>query len=111
MNDQEHILDVYGTVAMVTGQMVDAAKSSNWDHLTSLEQECRLLITKLKTSDGKVPPDAQFAQRKASLIRQVLADDAEVRKFTEPWMAKVEAYLGSVRRTTRLSSAYQAGPE
>ncbi len=108
MTEQEHILDVYERIATATGQMADAAKSSDWDRLVALEHDCRALSKTLKRSDAGAKADEQFAQRKMALIRKVLADDAEVRRFTEPWMAQLERYLGSARQESRLQRAYQA---
>jgi flagellar protein FliT len=108
MDEQEHILDIYGSLATVTGQMVDAAKRSDWDRLISLEHDCRSLIESLKRSDAGAKTGAAYAQRKIALIRKVLADDAEVRKFTEPWMTRLEAYLGGARQERKLQRTYEA---
>ena len=111
MTEQERVLAVYGSIAKISAQMVQAAKVGDWDQLVALEQDCYRLIERLK---GPEPPvqqtDAQYVQRKASILRQVLADDAQVRKFTEPWMTRLEVYLGSARQATRLYRAYQDGP-
>ena len=108
MNEQEHILDVYGSISTVTSQMVDAASKGDWDRLVALEHDCRSLIETLKHSDAGAKAGAQFVQRKVALIRKVLADDAEVRKFTEPWMSKLEAYLGNARQEHKLRRAYES---
>ena len=106
MTGQERILDVYASVATVTGKMVDAARNSEWDRLIALGQDCGALIESLKRVDVGVSISAEYAQRKAGLIRKVLADDAEVRKFTEPWMTQIEVYLGSARQEKMLRRAY-----
>ena len=109
MSAHEHILDIYASIAEKTGQMLDAAKGSDWDRLIELEHDCSALIEKLKLTDAGADAGARFVQRKVALIRKVLADYAEVRKFTEPWMTQLEAYLGSARREHRLRRAYAAG--
>jgi flagellar protein FliT len=108
MNAHEHILDVYATISAKTGEMLEAARSGDWDRLVALEQDCRALIETLKQSDAGADVGARFVQRKVALIRKVLADDAEIRKFTEPWMTQLEAYLGSARREHKLRRAYDA---
>ena len=107
MNEHEHILDIYGTISTKTGEMLEAAKNSDWDRLAALEQDCRALIETLKRSDAGAGAGARFVQRKVALIRKVLADDAEIRKFTEPWMTQLEAYLGNARQEHRLRRAYE----
>jgi flagellar protein FliT len=107
MSEYEHILDIYASISHKTGEMVEAAKSSDWDRLVALEQDCRALIERLKGSDAGAAVGAHFMQRKIRYIRKALADDAEVRKFTEPWMTQLEVFLGHARQEHRLQRAYQ----
>ena len=108
MNEQEHILDIYCAMVDKTAEMLEAAKRSDWDRLVALEQDCRALIDCLKYTDAGSARGADFMQRKVALIRKALASDAEIRKFTEPWMTQLDAYLGSARHEHRLRHAYQA---
>ena len=107
MSEHEHILDIYASISAKTGEMVEAAKSSDWERLVALEQDCRALIERLKGSNAGAAVGAHFVQRKIRLIRKALADDAEIRKFTEPWMTQLEAFLGRARQEHRLQRAYQ----
>ncbi|MGP1675533.1 MAG: flagellar protein FliT [Burkholderiales bacterium] len=107
MNAHEHILDIYGSISTKTGEMVDAARKSDWNRLIALEHDCRTLIEALKGTDAGVDTGARFVQRKIALIRKSLADDAEIRKFTEPWMSQLETYLGSARQEHKLQRAYE----
>jgi flagellar protein FliT len=108
MSKNEHILDIYGSISTKTGEMLDAAKNSDWDLLVSLEQDCRALIETLKYTDASPDAGARFVQSKIAFIRKVLADDAQIRTFTEPWMTQLEAYLGSARQEHRLRRAYES---
>ncbi len=108
MSEHEHILDIYGSISTKTGEMLDAARNSDWDRLVALEQDCRALIETLRRSDAGAGAGARFVQRKVALLRKVLADDAEIRKFTEPWMTQLEAYLGNARQEYRLRRAYES---
>jgi flagellar protein FliT len=109
MSTQEFILNVYRSISAKTGEMLDAAKNSDWDRLVSLEQDCRELAEMLKRVDDGAPRlGAAYLQRKADLIHKVLSDDAEIRKFTEPWMIQLAAYLGSARQECQLQRAYES---
>jgi flagellar protein FliT len=107
MNKQDHILGIYGSISDKTGEMLDAAKSGDWDRLVALELDCRALIDRLGHTESCPAPGAQFVQRKTAYIRKALADDAEIRKFTEPWMTRLEAYLGNARQERKLQRAYE----
>jgi flagellar protein FliT len=109
MAGYEHILDTYGAIAVKSGQMLDAARSGDWVRLIALEQDCRALADTLKrVDDAAIRPDAAYLQRKAELIQKVLSDDAEIRKFTEPWMNRLAVYLGTARQESRLQRAYES---
>jgi flagellar protein FliT len=107
MNEQEQVLDIYGSIATKTAEMLDSAKQGDWDRLVALERDYADLIERLKRTDKGVLADAGFAQRKVALIRKVLADDAEIRRYTEPWMEQLDAHLGSARQQRQLQNAYR----
>lgn len=110
MTGHDQILDTYGSIAVKSGQMLDAARNSDWVRLIALEQECRALAETLKRmDDGAAHPDTAYLQRKAELIRKVLADDAAIREFTEPWMGQLAFYLGNARQERKLRRAYESG--
>ena len=110
MAGYEEILETYYAVSAKSGQMVDAAKCSDWDRLAALEKDCSALVEALKRVDKDASPrNAEYMQRKVALIRKVLNDDAEIRKHTEPWMNRLQVYLGSTRQEQRLLHAYESG--
>jgi len=113
MVNYQNILDTYAQVSVKSGQMLEAAKTSDWDRLVQLEQECRVLVDALRredTSSEKAPrPEQNYIQRKYELIRKVLADDAQIRRYTEPWMEQLQILIGSTRREQRLQHAYNSG--
>lgn len=96
----------YERIAGITAAMLAAARASQWDALLELENECRAAFAQLSNAGPASPDDAQ---RKALLIRQVLADDAEIRHLVEPWLAELGQWLGVNSRSHRLHSAYSAG--
>jgi flagellar protein FliT len=80
MMDYQHVLDTYAAVSVKSGEMLEAAKASDWNRLVELEQECRALVDALRrddcTSRDAPRPDPGYIRRKYDLIRKVLADDA-----------------------------------
>ncbi len=115
MAHYQHILETYTRVSVKSGEMVEAAKASDWDRLIELERDCRALVDTLRrddTSNASAPrPDRGYIQRKYELIRKVLADDAQVRRYTEPWMEQLQVFLGSARQESKLLRAYDSGSQ
>jgi flagellar protein FliT len=82
------VLAMYEQLAGLTGQMVVAARSSDWDSLGSLEQQCAVHADRAAT---EVVPALSGAPRlrKIDLLKQIMANDRAVRDVTEPWMAQI----------------------
>lgn len=108
MMDSSQFLETYETIALITGQMLDAARSGNWENLVALEQDCRRHVEKLTALETMPHLTGPDLEHKIELIHKVLADDAEIRKLTEPWMAKLQQFLGSTAQERKLQQAYAA---
>jgi flagellar protein FliT len=102
-------LRLYETMCDVSTQMVEAARANDWDRLTNLEQDVARLRDTLAANDSQPAPaplSPEERARKVQLIRRILADDAEVRSCTEPWMNNVRKYLGAGARSRSVRQAY-----
>lgn len=108
MNDPQ-IIVTYEAILAITGQMLGAARIDDWNRLVALEQDCKKLVERLIADNTGQPLSSQFQQRKTEIIRKVLADDAEIRNITQPWMAQLQNILGSAGREQRLHRAYGPG--
>lgn len=101
-------IDIFESMHAISAGMAKAAAACDWDRLVALEQECARLARQI---EGDKPParlsEAERA-RKMDLIRQILDDDAEVRRHTEPWMAHVRQFLGGGARERSVRKAYGA---
>ena len=99
-------LALYESMRAISAQMVEAAGACNWERLTALEQDCAGLARHLAASGEPAPLTAAERARKMALIRQILADDAEVRRHVEPWLEEVRHFLGGGARERALRRAY-----
>ncbi|WP_318526560.1 MULTISPECIES: flagellar protein FliT [Janthinobacterium] len=76
--------------------MVLAARSSDWDGLDTLENQCASAAS--ATMTGKVPALAGASRlRKIDLLKQILANDREIRSITEPWMTQLPSAMPGSR--------------
>jgi len=108
--DAERLLDTYERLSLTTGQMLAAARSGEWERLIELEQDCAQLTVALSALESDDPLPAALRERKANLLRKLLADDAAIRDITEPWVKRLESTLGANRRERRLLDAYGPPP-
>lgn len=99
-------IDLYEEIGTLSSRMVAAAQANDWDSLIELERNVAALRDTLLTADDTVA--TTDAERKRILIQQILRDDAEVRRHTEPWMEHVRQFLGTANRRQQVQRAYGA---
>lgn len=105
MNSME-IINLYEQVAELTGQMLIAARSSDWEHLSVLESRCASQVDTLRKNDKPVTLPDDLRERKVAMIKKILADDHEIRNLTQPWMKQLSVMLNSSGTERKLSRAY-----
>jgi len=101
-------LPYYESIGHVSQLMLTAARHRDWDTLVDAERCCAVLIARLQTvgaSDGDL--DSEGKKRKQQIIRRVLAEDAEIRDLTQPWLQQLESHLGSARRARDVKATYR----
>lgn len=108
MNSTE-IISIYENVSRITDQMVAAARSADWDQLTVLESRCAAQIEMLRQQESATALPAVERSQKVKIIKKILADDREIRSFTEPWMAKLSSMMSNAGNERKLSQAYGSG--
>lgn len=101
-------LALYESMSELSSRMVTAARENDWNTLVSLENQVASLRDRLPANDPSTQLNAAERSRKLSLVKRILADDAEVRRHTEPWMEQVQRFLRSGRRTGPAGGNYGA---
>ncbi|MDP3107087.1 flagellar protein FliT [Hydrogenophaga sp.] len=83
----EHsLLDYYKAIERTSSQMLDAAKTENWDQVVRLEGACAVLIAQLryKSKTDQLAPEER--KEKTKIMQRILRTDAEIRNLAEPWL-------------------------
>ena len=106
---ETQIVERYTRMAAASGRMLAAARRDDWDSVTEAEKECSRLIAELSTMGDLVPSDPDLREQKLTLMKRVLADDAEIRVLTQPWMQRLDTLLRSSDTAARLDRAYGTG--
>ncbi|MBR7798931.1 flagellar protein FliT [Undibacterium sp. FT137W] len=105
MNSQD-VISIYETVAVISDQMLLAAKNADWDRLTELESQCSEHIASLREGEGPIKLTGETRDRKVKIIQKILADDRQIRDLTEPWMANLSKLIRSNQTERKLVQAY-----
>lgn len=91
----ENVCSLYESVAEVTNQMLKAAQNQDWDELSELEVACAVYVEQIRDYDEVQPEDGDAYKRKLKSIKQILANDREIRNLMAPWMLKLNNMLSS----------------
>ena len=80
--------------------MLEAARTGNWDQVLKLEGACALLISQLKqTASNEAPLGKEEAQFKSRIMQRILVNDAEIRTLAEPWLEDLDNILAGKPKT------------
>jgi flagellar protein FliT len=106
-------LDQIVAMAGLSTRMVEAARANDWPLLAELEQQLAGLREALAASERgrqSEPSSPRDAERKAELIRQILADGEEVLRHVEPFQDSVRRFLSTTSMERSLRQAYAVRP-
>ena len=103
---EDVVLSCYEQIADASGQMLNAARSADWDGLVEAEMKCANLISTagVLSKCAAISPNGNL--RRMQIIRRVLADDAEIRLLVEPRLATLEGFLHGRGNGRRVQNAY-----
>lgn len=81
------VLSMYENIAGLSNQMAAAARLGDWDGLSKLENQCASAAR--ATATGVPALNGAPRLRKIDLLKQILANDRDIRDMTDPWMNQV----------------------
>lgn len=99
-------IDTYKEICALSARMVEAARANDWDKLVDLERHVAHLRDSLIGDDEASDLSGHEIDLKRGLIQRILDDDAEIRRYTEPWMEQVRRFLGGRSSRERVERAY-----
>jgi flagellar protein FliT len=93
------LLSYYEAIEQASADMLQAARTGNWDQVVKLEGACVLLISQLKhAARGEALAPAE-AQLKSRIMQRILVNDAEIRTLAEPWLEDLDNMMAGRSRT------------
>ena len=97
----------YRSIAAASARMLEAARACDWEALTEHERSCARAIDALRASGAEPRLGPADLERKRAIILRVLAEDAEIRRLTQPWLARLEEMLRTSGAERRVGDAYR----
>jgi flagellar protein FliT len=92
------LLQYYEAIETASRDMLDAARTGDWDRVVKLEGACAVLISQLKHAASEHGLGREEAQLKSRIMQRILVNDAEVRVLAEPWLEDLDKLLAGQPR-------------
>lgn len=108
MDTNDDTISLYEKVAELTAQMLAAARLQDWKKLAELEGACAYYAQKITQQTPREALTGSALERKIATIKQILADDRQIRDLTQPWMARLSAIMEG--RASELPTFYKSPP-
>jgi flagellar protein FliT len=111
-------LPIYENMAVISEQMLVAARNANWELLSVLENRSSQYLAQLNQNGIEGVVETQndntndaLRERKVAIIKKILADDRDIRNLTEPRLTELSDLIKNTRNERKLVRAYGVSPE
>ena len=98
MPDWRTLMNCYEELALASKAMLAAALVADWNQVSTLERGCAGLIASMPAGDRAPPLPEPQRRRRFEIMRRILAEDAQIRAMTQPWLGNLERSLHPVGR-------------
>jgi flagellar protein FliT len=87
------LLQYYEAIETASQEMLEAARTGDWDRVVKLEGACAVLISQLKHAAAQRRLGSEESHLKARIMQRILVNDAEIRHLAEPWLEDLDQML------------------
>lgn len=92
---QGNLLSYYEAIEHASQDMLNAARSGDWDTVVKLEGACAVLIAQLRHASETHPLGSIDLAQKSRIMQRILVNDAEIRNLAEPWINDLGQMMGA----------------
>ncbi|MEZ5727603.1 MAG: flagellar protein FliT [Burkholderiaceae bacterium] len=101
MLDADLIVDHYRAIVAAGEQMLLRAQAGRWDDVAQIASRIRSLGEQVEDRARSVRLEGVLSLERETLLRRMVAIDAEVRHLRQPWAARLDGLLGARPRAGR----------
>lgn len=89
-DDSDNLLSYYAALECASAEMLEAARSGDWDSVCRLEGACAVVVARLRQIAQQKPLRERDQGARLRILRAILANDAEIRRICEPLPAQLD---------------------
>ena len=86
----QQLIDYYKAIEDSSAQMLNAAKSEDWEQVVRFEGACAVLIEQLRERAASEQLHPEQRAEKTRIMQRILNNDAQIRYLAEPWLMHCE---------------------
>lgn len=90
IEDTLGVLGYYAALEYASSEMLEAARSGDWDSVCRLEGACAVVIGKLRQVALEQPLKPRQQPERMRILRAILSNDAAIRRMSEPLPACID---------------------
>jgi len=88
------LMEHYRAIEAASEHMLTAAQCQDWPEMLKQQEVCAVHIEQLRRAAACGEElDATQRSERSQIMQRILANDAQIRHLTEPWMAQIEYLL------------------
>lgn len=87
------LLNFYEAIERASADMLEAARTGDWDQVVKLEGACAVLIAQLKHAAQSNALKTEESKVKSRIMQRILLNDAEIRHLAEPWLDDLDQMM------------------
>jgi len=86
-------MEHYKAIEAASRRMLDAAHLQDWEEMLRQQEGCAVLIEQLRSAAREQELTVQERRERSTIMQRILANDAQIRTLTEPWLEQLDALL------------------
>ncbi len=88
--DAAALLGCYLEIEAVSGRMLAAARSEDWEQVGALQLSCEALIEQARALGAQAALTVRERREKLRILRRILRNEGALRRLSFPWTARCE---------------------
>lgn len=118
MTNPVDTIRIYESMALISEQMLTAARDANFELLSMLENRSVEYLGQLNEQAGCASLENQIdkshdslSARKVAIIKKILAEDLDIRNLTEKHLSELSNVIKNNKNECKLAHRYSVNPK
>ena len=87
------LIGLYTAIERASDDMLTAALQSDWDAVNAVQAQCAMLIEQVRRLNARVVLSRKDHSAKMKLMRQIVQNEAHVRRLAYPWTERFDTMM------------------